>query len=123
MDNYGGSADHWIESASLNIRNGSAEIKLLINEDYVGRLITVVYRDAYSRFWNAQVNGVQYKVQSTIDGFKSTSYTLREVSNTISFELGIPLKLLANSRLILDPLMYLGMIYFLVRSFKDKSQG
>ena len=123
LDNYGGSADHWIESASLNIRNGSAEIKLLINEGYVGRLITVVYRDAYSRFWIAQINGVQYNLQSTIDGFKSTSYTLREVSNTISFELGIPLKLLANSRLILDPLLYLGMIYFLVRSFKDKSQG
>jgi hypothetical protein len=120
LDELGNSADNWVKNVLISLENGSAKIQFVVREEFVGKSLTIVYRDSFSEFWSVKINGVDQSLQSDSNGFKMATYKIQNKSNTVIFDLGLALKLLVNIRMIIDPILYLCMIYYLAITLRKR---
>jgi hypothetical protein len=120
LNEFGASADFWVNYSSLSVGNGSAQINFKVDDEYIGKDLTLVYKDSYSPYWHAKVNQRHQSISKSVEGFKQVTLKLDRSSNSLTFELDAWLKFLANSRLLVDPILYLGMIYYLLRQIRQK---
>jgi len=119
-DETGNSARSWITNSSISIRNKEVKFFFRINENLIGKTLEVVYKDAYSELWSAKINGDATAIGLTPQGFKSLKFTLEHQENVVTFELPFWFRTLINSRLLIDPLLYLAMLFFAVFSLNQR---
>ena len=54
------------------------KFEYLVKEDFIGKLMSVVYRDSFTKFRQVQINGVDQLLQSDANGFKKVSYKIQK---------------------------------------------
>ncbi len=118
LDELGISSEAKVLQSSLKVANGEAKLDFTIDDSLLGKTVQIIYRDSYSKHWRVKVNGTIYPLRMSADGYKLLSIKIQRKSNLVEFYLPSTLKYIANSRLFVDPLIYLGFVWFCAYSFR-----